>query len=36
MEDKNRIGRYVILGMLALVLIGGVLTFLYGLAGGLG
>jgi hypothetical protein len=35
MDGKDRIGRYVILGMLALVLLGGVLTFLYGLAGGL-
>lgn len=35
MNNKNRIYRYVVLGMLILVLLGGVLTFLYGLTGGL-
>ncbi len=35
MEDKNKIGRFVILGMLLMILLGGVTTVLYGLAGGL-
>lgn len=35
MDDKNKIGQYVILGMLILVLLGGLFTYIYGIAGGL-
>ena len=35
MENKNKIGRFVILGIFLLILLGGITTVLYGLAGGI-